>query len=74
MTTINAAEYLGREGAMGRVEPGFAADLVILDRDPRADVAHLGAIRGVVRAGRHYDRERLDDLRRRVEQGRGYIQ
>ena len=73
MTTINAAEYLGREPTMGRVEPGCAADLVILDKDPRLDVTHLGAISGVVRNGTHRSRAELDALRIKVEQGRGYL-
>jgi imidazolonepropionase-like amidohydrolase len=73
MATINAAEYLGREQTMGRVAPGFDADLVILDADPRLDVVNLSSIAGVVRAGTFYSKAQLDGLRQQVEEGRGYL-
>jgi imidazolonepropionase-like amidohydrolase len=73
MTTINAAEYLGRTSTMGTVEPGRNADLVLLDANPLERVEHLGLIAGVVRAGFHYSREDLNRLRDRVALGRGYL-
>ncbi len=73
MTTINAARYLGREDEMGTVAPGRNADLVLLDADPLKDVRNLGAIFGVVRAGRYRSRAELDGLRAKVAQNRGYL-
>jgi imidazolonepropionase-like amidohydrolase len=59
MTTINAAEFLGRTNTMGTVEPGKDADIVLLRADPLADVANLHDIAGVARAGRYYSSEVL---------------
>lgn len=59
MTTIKAAEFLGRTDTMGTVEPGKDADLVLLSGDPTESVANLHDIAGVVRAGRYYSRETL---------------
>jgi predicted amidohydrolase YtcJ len=36
MHTIYAAEVLGEEAAKGSLEPGKLADVIVLDRDPRA--------------------------------------
>lgn len=49
-----AAELLKLDHLVGRIRPGLAADLVILDADPLADVgvvANQSAIRAVVQAG-----------------------
>lgn len=73
MTTINAARYLGREDAMGSVEPGRDADLVLLDADPLDRVENMHRIAGVVRAGFHYSRDRLDALKAKVAATRGYL-
>ena len=41
--TVNAAHVLGRAGRVGRIEPGFAADVVLLDApDWRYLAYHLG--------------------------------
>jgi predicted amidohydrolase len=58
-TTLNAAEFLGRTDTTGTVEPGKAADLVLLSGDPIDDVANLHGIAGVVRAGQYYSPEIL---------------
>jgi imidazolonepropionase-like amidohydrolase len=59
MTTLNAAEFLGRTATSGTVEPGKDADIVLLAANPLEDVAHLHGIAGVVRAGRYYSPEQL---------------
>jgi hypothetical protein len=41
----------GREASHGRLAPGRAADLVVLDRDPHEDLAGAGVI-GTIAAGR----------------------
>jgi imidazolonepropionase len=53
--TVNAAHVLGRAGSLGRLTPGFAADLVLLDApDWRYLAYHLGAelVAAVVKDGR----------------------
>ena len=59
MATINAAEFLGRTDAMGALEPGKDADIVLLGANPLESVAHLHDIAGVVRAGRYHSPETL---------------
>jgi imidazolonepropionase-like amidohydrolase len=59
MTTISAAEFLGRTDTMGTVDVGKDADIVLLSGDPTQDVAKLHDIAGVVRAGRYYSPEIL---------------
>jgi imidazolonepropionase-like amidohydrolase len=52
--TVTGARVMGRERDMGLVAPGRLADLVVLDEDPRLDVANLAGIAWVVREGRPY--------------------
>ena len=73
MTTINAAEYLNRTETMGTVAVGRNADLVLLNTNPLQDVASLGDIASVVRAGFHRSRAALDALRARVAATRGTL-
>jgi imidazolonepropionase-like amidohydrolase len=58
--TVNAAAFLGRSGELGVLAPGHAADLVLLEADPAADVGNLAAIRQVYKAGEPVDRAALD--------------
>ncbi|GAA2268339.1 amidohydrolase family protein [Glycomyces scopariae] len=39
--TVTAARLLGEEARLGQVAPGFAADLLVVDGDPLADLAVL---------------------------------
>lgn len=67
MTTSEPARFLGLEDERGRVAPGFAADLVLLDSDPLADHRALHEIAGVMRAGEYWTRAELDGVLDRVE-------
>jgi imidazolonepropionase-like amidohydrolase len=54
MATTEAATALGVGGVTGRLAPGYQADLIVVDGDPRADIAALGALRRVIARGRDY--------------------
>ena len=53
--TINAARMLGQEQELGTVEAGKAADLVILDADPRADIRNVTRIFRTFKGGVAYE-------------------
>jgi imidazolonepropionase-like amidohydrolase len=52
LTTAPARRFGGVEHATGRLEPGMAADLVLLDADPATDIRALTRVRSVWRRGR----------------------
>jgi imidazolonepropionase-like amidohydrolase len=51
-TTSVAASLLGWGETLGRIEPGFAADLVVVDGDPYDLDSLPSRLRTVVQAGR----------------------
>jgi imidazolonepropionase-like amidohydrolase len=65
--TLNPAKFMGREQELGTVEQGKLADLVLLDANPLEDIANTQKIRGVVLAGRYFDRRALDGMLQGVE-------
>ncbi len=52
MATSGAADVLGLTGVTGRLQPGLAADLLVVDGDPLADLDALTRIELVVARGR----------------------
>lgn len=60
--TIGSAQAIGREADLGTVEPGKIADLVILDRDPLADIRNSLSISSVMQGGRLYDAATLNEI------------
>lgn len=64
--TSNVAEFLGQP-AIGCLRPGCVADLVLLAADPLENIANVRRIRGVMRGGEWFDRERLDTMLSNVE-------
>ena len=55
-STLGAARFLGIDDS-GRIAPGFAADLVVLEADPLTSLLNVQRVAGVVRAGRWLDQE-----------------
>lgn len=60
--TLGPAEYLAATDSLGTVAEGKLADLVLLEGNPLEDIRKTRTIRAVVRDGRLYDREALDEL------------
>jgi len=51
MATTNAAELMAWSDRVGRVAPGFYADLIAVSGDPLADVSELERVRWVMKGG-----------------------
>jgi imidazolonepropionase-like amidohydrolase len=60
--TIGSATAIGRGVDFGSLEPGKYADLVILERNPLADIANTLAIAAVMEGGRLRDGATLTEL------------
>ena len=61
--TTEPAAYLEAEDRLGAIEPGYEADLVLLEADPTTDIGATRRIAGVVLRGRWLDRAALTRLR-----------
>jgi imidazolonepropionase-like amidohydrolase len=51
MATTNAAELMGWANRVGRLAPGYYADLIAVAADPLADVTELERVRWVMKGG-----------------------
>jgi hypothetical protein len=60
--TSHAAAYFGLESTFGRVAPGYAADLVLTERNPLEEPGTLRAPLAVMQEGRLYRREALRSM------------
>ena len=62
--TSKPAEFLSAtsEGGWGTIEAGKAADLVLLDADPLADIGHTRKISAVILGGKFLARDDLDQM------------
>ncbi|MBK8250156.1 MAG: amidohydrolase family protein [Gemmatimonadetes bacterium] len=65
--TLSGATFLGRTAEFGSVQAGRAADLVLLDANPLADITNTRRIRTVIRGGRVFERAALDSMLASVE-------
>lgn len=61
--TKNGAIAAGMPDVIGTIEPGKAADLVLLEADPLADIRNIRQVAHVIAAGRVIDSERLPEQR-----------
>jgi imidazolonepropionase-like amidohydrolase len=60
--TRNAAKFMGQLGRRGTIEVGKTADLVLLEKDPLADIHNTRSIQAVVLSGKIYPRKALDAM------------
>lgn len=60
--TRNAARFMGQLDRRGTIETGKIADLVLLDKDPLAEIHNTSTIRAVVHDGKLYPRTELDAM------------
>ena len=60
VATAFGAEALGLQKDLGSLEPGKLADLIVLERDPLADIRNTTAIKYVMKNGELYESETLD--------------
>ena len=60
--TRNAAQFIGQLDRRGTIEAGKTADLVLLDKDPLADIHNTRSIEAVVLDGKLLPRAELDAM------------
>src|SRR5690606_29423819 len=60
--SILGAKAIGLERDVGSIEPGKLADLVVLERNPLEDIHNTSPIRYVMKNGRLYEGNTLDEV------------
>jgi Tol biopolymer transport system component/imidazolonepropionase-like amidohydrolase len=70
--SLGGARYLGYDRDLGSLEPGKLADLIVLDRDPLADIRNSESIHFVMANGRLYDGPTMNEIAPRQRPRRAF--
>jgi len=62
--TTHMARYLDEEHFAGKIEKGFRADFILLDRNPLVDIKNVSSVSGVFTHNRWHDQPALAELKR----------
>ncbi|MGE5800918.1 MAG: amidohydrolase family protein [Gemmatimonadota bacterium] len=62
VATIHGANAIGMEQDLGSLEPGKLADLIVLDGNPLEDIHNTNSVRYVMKNGRLYEGETLNEV------------
>ena len=62
VATIQGAIAIGMEQDLGSLEPGKLADLIVLDANPLEDIHNTNTVRYVMKNGRLYEGETLNEI------------
>lgn len=60
--TLGSSKTIGRDAEFGSLEPGKFADLLVLSKNPLSDIRNTLSIEYVMKNGRLYEAETLNEV------------